>query len=181
MNKTVVGLVLQYYGIIHSHSTVHNVLIENFTLHGIQEENKADRSINAYNSSAIMIGFHQLNSPINVTIFNVSISKLVLKSKPLVFILYNSSAKNYVAIHNSNFTKNVITGNIIIFIVIKASQGDHSAKDSEAYFELSYSRFNSNAAWAVFNVVQPYKHFIIPLIFNIFSSVFVNNKVVVTF
>ena len=65
VNKTVVGLVLQYYGIIHSHSTVHNVLIENFTLHGIQEENKVDKSINAYNSSATMIGFHQLNSPIN--------------------------------------------------------------------------------------------------------------------
>ena len=121
VNKTVVGLVLQYYDIIHSHSIVHNVLIENFTFHGIQEENKVNRSINAYNSSAIMIGFHQLNPSINVTIFNVSISKLVLKSEPLVFILYNSSAKNYVVIRNSNFTKNVIIGNVIIFIIIKVS------------------------------------------------------------
>ena len=181
VNKTVGGLVLQYYGIIHSHSIVHSVLIENFTLHGIQETSNVNRSINAYNSSAIMIGFHQLNSLINVTIFNASISKLVLKSEPLVFILYNSSAKNYVAFHNSNFTKNVITGNVIIFIIIKASQGDHSAKDSGAYFELSYSRFNSNAAWAVFNVVQPHENSIIPLTFKMYSSVFANNEVIETF
>ena len=176
------GIALLYFDNIncnHSHTIVENVLIVNFTLRDMQEANKLCRLSDVQNSSAIEIAFHQINISINVTILNANVRNVVLKNKPLVFITFNSSATNHVIIHNSSFTKNNVTNNSIIYVLMKAR--DHSAEKSEAYFKLSYSRVISNVAWTVCSVIQPHKNLIMPLKFKIYSSYFGNNKVWKTF
>ena len=114
-NAMILGcLALWYYNNNYSHNLIHNILIENFTLHGIQEINNFNRSTAAYNLSAIEIAFHQSNPPINVTIVNANVSHSELRSGPLVSIMYCSSTKNYVTIRNSSFIRNVIIGHPII-------------------------------------------------------------------
>ena len=176
------GLALLYINNIsytHNHTVVENVLIVNFTLCNAQEVNKLCRLSGVHSSSAIEIAFYQHNFSINVTILNATIKNIALKSKPLLFITFNSSATNYVAIHNSSFTNNNIANNSIIYILMKAKD-DHSAKMSEAYFKLSYSRIISNVAITVCTVLQPDKQGV-PLKFKIYSSMFGNNKVRKTF
>ena len=180
-NTMILGcFALWYYDYNYSHNLIHNILIENFTLHGIQEINNVSRSTAAYNLSVIEIAFHQSNPPINVTIVNANVSHSELRSGPLVSIMYCSSTKNYVAIHNSSFIRNVITGHPIIYAVIKASHGDYSVQSSLAYFELSNSRLSLNTASAMCIVTQPNK-VLIPLKFKMYSSLFANNTVAKTF
>ena len=179
LNTTNVGgLALRYSDHIkynHAHNLIQNIVIKNFMLRGIQEMNKISISTAAYNSTAIEIAFHQFNPSINVTMVNVSISNLVWRSGPLVSITYCSSTKNFVSIHNSSFTRNEITINPIIYVAIEPSHGDYSVQTSLAYFELSYSRLDSNTASAMCIVTQPNKKLLIPLKFKVSSSVFANN------
>jgi len=75
VNTTVGGLILLYYydhTISHSHKGVDNILIENITVHNIQERNQLGIVSNAHNSSAIEIAFNQFKYTIKVKIHTQS-------------------------------------------------------------------------------------------------------------
>ena len=157
---TIGGLALLYFNNIarHNYMTVENVFVMNVSLHDIRSAtSKVNGSTDVFNSSPIKIVFGQFNFSINVTILNINVSCVSLKSRPLVHIIYNSSVTNYVSIHNSSFTRNTVTNNSIIYIEILAMH-DHNAQKPEAYFKLLYATLNSNRALAVCSVNQTNKN-----------------------